>query len=186
MRTQRNLLLFILAFSVLLASPAARADETSIFTNIAPDAMFVIDFSGSMGWNPPGNTSIGYLRARRSPVPVPTEQAAWTAGASPSPSGPCSASSTTTPTKRLTASTRQASISASATWHSEAPRTRHSTPWPEIRWSSGPSARTTTRCTATPTRAAARALTPARPGTSVMAQPWPWSRPAGAHRSTMP
>ncbi len=60
MRTQRNLLLFILAFSVLVASPAARADETSIFTNIAPDAMFVVDFSGSMGWNPPGNTSIGY------------------------------------------------------------------------------------------------------------------------------
>jgi Tfp pilus tip-associated adhesin PilY1 len=58
MRTQRNLLLFILAFSVLVASPAARADETSIFTNIAPDAMFVIDFSGSMGWNPPGDTTV--------------------------------------------------------------------------------------------------------------------------------
>jgi hypothetical protein len=58
MRTKRTFLTgFILA--ILFVAPAAQADEMAIFTNIAPDAMFVIDFSGSMGWNPPGNTSRG-------------------------------------------------------------------------------------------------------------------------------
>ena len=32
-----------------------RADETGLFTSIAPDAMIVLDLSGSMKWNPPGN-----------------------------------------------------------------------------------------------------------------------------------
>ena len=36
MRKQRNLLLFILAFLLLVASPVARADETSIFTTSHP------------------------------------------------------------------------------------------------------------------------------------------------------
>jgi hypothetical protein len=42
---------------VLSIGPAAvcRADETGLFTSIAPDAMIVIDLSGSMKWNPPGN-----------------------------------------------------------------------------------------------------------------------------------
>jgi hypothetical protein len=45
--------------AILFVAPAAQADEMAIFTNIAPNAMFIIDFSGSMGWNPPGNTSRG-------------------------------------------------------------------------------------------------------------------------------
>ncbi|HET6488813.1 MAG TPA: PilC/PilY family type IV pilus protein [Syntrophales bacterium] len=57
MRTQRYLAV-ILTLSAIFASPAAWADESSIFTNIAPDAMFMIDFSGSMGWNPPGDTTV--------------------------------------------------------------------------------------------------------------------------------
>jgi Tfp pilus tip-associated adhesin PilY1 len=32
-----------------------QADETGLFTSIAPDAMIVLDLSGSMKWNPPGN-----------------------------------------------------------------------------------------------------------------------------------
>ena len=35
--------------------PVCRADETGLFTSIAPDAMIVLDLSGSMKWNPPGN-----------------------------------------------------------------------------------------------------------------------------------
>ena len=36
-------------------APVCRADETGLFTSIAPDAMIVLDLSGSMRWNPPGN-----------------------------------------------------------------------------------------------------------------------------------
>ena len=48
--------IFILGL-VLLAFCAApvQADETGLFTSIAPDAMIVLDLSGSMKWNPPGN-----------------------------------------------------------------------------------------------------------------------------------
>jgi hypothetical protein len=60
MRTKRTFLAG-LTLAILFTAPAAQADETAIFTSIAPDAMFVIDFSGSMGWNPPGDTSIGYF-----------------------------------------------------------------------------------------------------------------------------
>ena len=55
MRKQRYLIV-ILAFSIIFASPAAWADETAIFTNIAPDAVFMLDLSGSMSWNPAGGT----------------------------------------------------------------------------------------------------------------------------------
>jgi hypothetical protein len=58
MRQKRTIFLGLIV-AVLFAAPAAQADETSIFTNIAPDALFLIDFSGSMGWNPPGDTSTG-------------------------------------------------------------------------------------------------------------------------------
>jgi hypothetical protein len=54
MRRMRTFL-SVLVLAVLFAAPAAQADETTIFTNIAPDAMFVLDLSGSMRWNPPGN-----------------------------------------------------------------------------------------------------------------------------------
>ena len=43
-----------IVFSIGLA-PVSRADETGLFTSIAPDAMIVLDLSGSMKWNPPGN-----------------------------------------------------------------------------------------------------------------------------------
>jgi len=42
------------AMSVVPA-PVSRADETGLFTEIAPDAMIVLDLSGSMKWNPPGD-----------------------------------------------------------------------------------------------------------------------------------
>ena len=48
----------LLLLMVLIPFTAAQADETAIFSSIAPDAMFMIDFSGSMGWNPPGDTSV--------------------------------------------------------------------------------------------------------------------------------
>ena len=47
-------LLAAIVFSIGLA-PVSRADETGLFTSIAPDAMIVLDLSGSMKWNPPGN-----------------------------------------------------------------------------------------------------------------------------------
>jgi hypothetical protein len=34
---------------------ALETDETGLFTSIAPDAMIVLDLSGSMKWNPPGD-----------------------------------------------------------------------------------------------------------------------------------
>jgi hypothetical protein len=37
------------------SAPVCRADETGLFTSIAPDAMIVLDLSGSMKWNPPGD-----------------------------------------------------------------------------------------------------------------------------------
>jgi hypothetical protein len=43
-----------IVFSIGLA-PVSRADETGLFTSIAPDAMIILDLSGSMKWNPPGN-----------------------------------------------------------------------------------------------------------------------------------
>ncbi len=41
--------------SLLGPAPDSRADETGLFTSIAPDAMIVLDLSGSMKWNPPGD-----------------------------------------------------------------------------------------------------------------------------------
>jgi hypothetical protein len=57
MRVKRTFLLGLL-LAVFFAAPAAQADETAIFTSIAPDALFVFDFSGSMAWNPPGDTTV--------------------------------------------------------------------------------------------------------------------------------
>ena len=53
MRYKRIIILglVLLAFC---ATPV-QADETGLFTSIAPDAMIVLDLSGSMKWNPPGN-----------------------------------------------------------------------------------------------------------------------------------
>jgi len=47
----------VIAMSVGTAPPcrALETDETGLFTSIAPDAMIVLDLSGSMKWNPPGD-----------------------------------------------------------------------------------------------------------------------------------
>ncbi len=48
-----------LAFFISLAllfCPPARADETDLFTTVAPDALILIDQSGSMNWTPAGRT----------------------------------------------------------------------------------------------------------------------------------
>jgi len=52
----RDLIITALAGIFLIgATPDSRADETGLFTSIAPDAMIVLDLSGSMKWNPPGD-----------------------------------------------------------------------------------------------------------------------------------
>jgi hypothetical protein len=55
---KKDLFLIIAGLAVILLTgpvPDSRADETGLFTSIAPDAMVVLDLSGSMKWNPPGN-----------------------------------------------------------------------------------------------------------------------------------
>ena len=50
------LLAFCAAIAMSLGTAThGRADETGLFTSIAPDAMIVLDLSGSMRWNPPGD-----------------------------------------------------------------------------------------------------------------------------------
>jgi len=55
--TGLGLALLILLFPLVPADTSAEllADETGLFTSIAPDAMIVLDLSGSMKWNPPGD-----------------------------------------------------------------------------------------------------------------------------------
>ena len=65
--------------AIPFASPAVRADETAIFTNIAPDAMIVIDFRGawtgtrrairSIGSYGPNVDLLGPLRHRERGLP---------------------------------------------------------------------------------------------------------------------
>jgi Tfp pilus tip-associated adhesin PilY1 len=57
------LILFVLLAANLLAKNAAAdapvADETALFTNsMSPDALLLLDLSGSMEWNPAGGTNI--------------------------------------------------------------------------------------------------------------------------------
>lgn len=49
---------FILTIALLFCLPghATAEDESALFTSIAPDAMIVIDLSGSMKWNPAGDS----------------------------------------------------------------------------------------------------------------------------------
>ncbi|MDD5233758.1 MAG: hypothetical protein PHG91_10230, partial [Syntrophales bacterium] len=35
-----------------------QADETALFTSVAPDALILLDLSGSMAWNPAGGNNI--------------------------------------------------------------------------------------------------------------------------------
>lgn len=43
---------------VLIFSSSVHADETALFTSVAPDALIVLDLSGSMDWNPAGGDNI--------------------------------------------------------------------------------------------------------------------------------
>jgi hypothetical protein len=55
---KKTVLLFTLCAAIAMSigtAPLGRADETGLFTSIAPDAMIVLDLSGSMKWNPPGD-----------------------------------------------------------------------------------------------------------------------------------
>jgi hypothetical protein len=54
----KSVILFVLCAAIVLSlgpPSVCRADETGLFTSIAPDAMIVLDLSGSMKWNPPGD-----------------------------------------------------------------------------------------------------------------------------------
>ena len=44
--------LFLCGF--IFHSPA-NADDTALFNSVAPDALFVVDLSGSMNWTPAGS-----------------------------------------------------------------------------------------------------------------------------------
>ncbi len=55
---KKHLLKIICALMVVLAVGGAQADETAIFTSVAPDALIVLDLSGSMSWNPAGGSNI--------------------------------------------------------------------------------------------------------------------------------
>jgi len=47
--------IFLLAALMsFIGCPAAVADETALFSTVAPDALIVLDLSGSMSWNPAG------------------------------------------------------------------------------------------------------------------------------------
>lgn len=55
---KKAVVLLVIGVAIMLSvgpAPVCRADETGLFTSIAPDAMIVLDLSGSMKWNPPGN-----------------------------------------------------------------------------------------------------------------------------------
>ena len=55
---KKAVVLFGIGVAMMLSigpAPVCRADETGLFTSIAPDAMIVLDLSGSMKWNPPGD-----------------------------------------------------------------------------------------------------------------------------------
>jgi len=63
--TISNAIITILAVLILLFWPAAGrgdttpSDDTAVFTNIAPDALLVLDLSTSMSWNPAGEHDSG-------------------------------------------------------------------------------------------------------------------------------
>ncbi len=56
MLKQRTLIFSLVILMIAMAPTAVRADETALFTNVAPDAVFMLDLSGSMSWNPAGDT----------------------------------------------------------------------------------------------------------------------------------
>jgi Tfp pilus tip-associated adhesin PilY1 len=52
----KNLLLGVMFGLIFISN--AYPDETALFTTVAPDALIVLDLSGSMNWNPAGDTRI--------------------------------------------------------------------------------------------------------------------------------
>ena len=58
---------YILAFAMLLCLSgevsAQTTDESALFSSYAPDAMIVLDLSGSMRWNPRGDSDLIYGNA---------------------------------------------------------------------------------------------------------------------------
>ncbi len=57
MRTMKKLFLICMTMFILTC-PAYAADESVLFTSVAPDALIVLDLSGSMAWNPAGGTNV--------------------------------------------------------------------------------------------------------------------------------
>ena len=56
---KRKSVIFLLAATLGFAwLPCVNADETALFSTVAPDALIVLDMSGSMSWNPAGATAI--------------------------------------------------------------------------------------------------------------------------------
>jgi hypothetical protein len=54
--------------AIMLCAGQGLADDTSeegLFTAVAPDAMIVLDLSGSMKWNPPGDHDASNLPTRQ-------------------------------------------------------------------------------------------------------------------------
>lgn len=56
-RTNHIFSIFIIAL-LYAAAPASGADESVLFTSVQPDALIVLDLSGSMDWNPAGGNNI--------------------------------------------------------------------------------------------------------------------------------
>lgn len=59
MMTKKRLMVLTLLICGILQAGGARADETALFTaTTAPDALLLLDLSGSMAWNPAGDDAI--------------------------------------------------------------------------------------------------------------------------------
>ncbi len=56
MDKKKILFAFIIISCTLLISPSVRADESELFTTVSPDALIILDLSGSMNWTPYGET----------------------------------------------------------------------------------------------------------------------------------
>jgi hypothetical protein len=54
---QKHKILFCLLMFFVLTSSASFADESAMFSTVAPDALVVLDLSGSMSWTPAGGTA---------------------------------------------------------------------------------------------------------------------------------
>ena len=51
---KRKILFAFIISCTLLVCPSVRADESDLFTTVAPDALILLDLSGSMDYPPPG------------------------------------------------------------------------------------------------------------------------------------